>query len=1043
MDSTSYGVGSIVRIRLENFVTYSHVDFRPGPHLNMVLGPNGTGKSTIVCAIALGLGGKPEILGRAKEVRDFVRKSASEAAIEIELKGEKENILVERRLHAANNRSTWLLDGKPSSEMQPPQLLQETERAIGSPKLLKQHMELIKLRNDLKTMEISAAGDNGHLSSLQRKLAPLEEQVNRLQERERCLQEIRIIELAIPWQKYEIALSTYREIKDKRTTLKQQRDDYESELVPLRDAAAEVQQSLDGNVKDFSVAKRRYDDHGNKIKQANRAIEAAEERQRAESSTLKAAKQRLTKATQSLKSLKISLKNKKDELQTFQTDLENRGFIDTNGRFDVSRSREYSDLMRSIEQVSAELASCANDYASSQNKLRESVADRVQVERRISQINSDLSRLHETSAQKVEALRRASSDTFSVLEWFRHNKEANEVSFESQVFEPICLHVNITQPEYAASLEAAIGRSNLMNWVVQSKNDYRRLTHQIFDVMRKRCNVVLLNESQDFSPPVPRDEARCAEEFLLKALGFDGYLIDFVQAPPEIVRALCQLAGLHMIPVALRPIERMAAIEADSRIRSYYINGYSYSVRRAYGASATRMIAINDPNILKLSFDSDEEHRLNQEFSSLQPKLQNVLNRIQTLQAEEQAIHNKDTALRAEKTELLAKKKDFTSLNVQFDRKKADVAHVETRITSEEREITGCEDEIQNLKDSLESFIAERSKLSLTYLRLQNNAVELFEARTMLALKDIELLSRKKFIEEKMTSLRERHSIIETAWANINVQWETAKSEARNLKEAAEHLTTEYTMEERKDMTLIREGRTLADLEDMLGQSRARADILSCSNSRAKQEYDTLVAEIQSCQQKIEKRDRSIERVRQSMHDVKEEWFPELRRLIEITSDAFSKSFERIGCAGEVKIHEDDDYEKWGINILVKFRENEKLQALTAHRQSGGERSVSTILFLMALQQVSRAPFRVVDEINQGMDPRNERMVHTQIVDTACRDGSSQYFLITPKLLPDLTYHERMKVLVIYNGEHQPKEFDFRGFIDRKKGAGKQKRQRV
>lgn len=48
--------GSIVRVKLRNFVTYTSVEFFPGPSLNMVIGPNGTGKSTLVCAICLGLG---------------------------------------------------------------------------------------------------------------------------------------------------------------------------------------------------------------------------------------------------------------------------------------------------------------------------------------------------------------------------------------------------------------------------------------------------------------------------------------------------------------------------------------------------------------------------------------------------------------------------------------------------------------------------------------------------------------------------------------------------------------------------------------------------------------------------------------------------------------------------------------------------------------------------------------------------------------------------------------------------------------------------
>jgi hypothetical protein len=47
----------------------------------------------------------------------------------------------------------------------------------------------------------------------------------------------------------------------------------------------------------------------------------------------------------------------------------------------------------------------------------------------------------------------------------------------------------------------------------------------------------------------------------------------------------------------------------------------------------------------------------------------------------------------------------------------------------------------------------------------------------------------------------------------------------------------------------------------------------------------------------------------------------------------------------------------------------------SSHRQSGGERSVSTMLYLIALQEFTKCPFRVVDEINQGMDAVNERKV--------------------------------------------------------------------
>uniref|UniRef100_A0A0A9DH37 Structural maintenance of chromosomes protein 5 n=1 Tax=Arundo donax TaxID=35708 RepID=A0A0A9DH37_ARUDO len=55
-------------------MTYDRLVCRPGPRLNLVVGPSGSGKSSLVCAIALGLAGDPNILGRASSVGAFVKR---------------------------------------------------------------------------------------------------------------------------------------------------------------------------------------------------------------------------------------------------------------------------------------------------------------------------------------------------------------------------------------------------------------------------------------------------------------------------------------------------------------------------------------------------------------------------------------------------------------------------------------------------------------------------------------------------------------------------------------------------------------------------------------------------------------------------------------------------------------------------------------------------------------------------------------------------------------------------------------------------------
>ena len=54
-----------------------------------------------------------------------------------------------------------------------------------------------------------------------------------------------------------------------------------------------------------------------------------------------------------------------------------------------------------------------------------------------------------------------------------------------------------------------------------------------------------------------------------------------------------------------------------------------------------------------------------------------------------------------------------------------------------------------------------------------------------------------------------------------------------------------------------------------------------------------------------------------------------------------------------------------GLEVMVKFRDKYDLQRLDPFKQSGGERSVSTALYMMAMQHMTQVPFRCVDEINQ------------------------------------------------------------------------------
>ena len=49
------------------------------------------------------------------------------------------------------------------------------------------------------------------------------------------------------------------------------------------------------------------------------------------------------------------------------------------------------------------------------------------------------------------------------------------------------------------------------------------------------------------------------------------------------------------------------------------------------------------------------------------------------------------------------------------------------------------------------------------------------------------------------------------------------------------------------------------------------------------------------------------------------------------------------------------------------------------------------------------------------MDAKNERRVFDMLINTSVKEKTVQYFLLTPKLLPDLHYEAGVTVLIVHN----------------------------
>ncbi|XP_014665142.1 PREDICTED: structural maintenance of chromosomes protein 6-like [Priapulus caudatus] len=113
--------GIIEGVSLKNFMCHNDLSFNFGPNVNFVIGRNGSGKSAVLTAVVIGLGGKANVTNRGTSVKSFIKtgKGYGEVTVKLSNKGPDafkpnlygDSVTVERRL-TQDGSSSYKLRGK-------------------------------------------------------------------------------------------------------------------------------------------------------------------------------------------------------------------------------------------------------------------------------------------------------------------------------------------------------------------------------------------------------------------------------------------------------------------------------------------------------------------------------------------------------------------------------------------------------------------------------------------------------------------------------------------------------------------------------------------------------------------------------------------------------------------------------------------------------------------------------------------------------------------------------------------------------------------
>lgn len=210
-------------------------------------------------------------------------------------------------------------------------------------------------------------------------------------------------------------------------------------------------------------------------------------------------------------------------------------------------------------------------------------------------------------------------------------------------------------------------------------------------------------------------------------------------------------------------------------------------------------------------------------------------------------------------------------------------------------------------------------------------------------------------------------------------------------------------------MTLRAPEEILEDLRVTDGHLAALADV-SDKIENLYDSYSKLYTDLkEKAAQVAENRDKALIEVRERM----ETWKGVIKDLINQINPRYQAILEMVRATGDIQVTDIEDIEEAGLEVLVGFKGAVPV-TLNAYTQSGGERSLATMAFLLALQQNIHSQIRAVDEFDIHMDPQSRELIANALI-SSMKGSNAQYIVITPS---QVTFAgEDVHVIVVQNVE--------------------------
>ncbi|XP_065648710.1 structural maintenance of chromosomes protein 6 isoform X2 [Hydra vulgaris] len=1023
--------GILEKIVLSNFMCHKKLEVSFGTNVNFVIGRNGSGKSAILTGIMVGLGGKANITNRGSSLKGFIKEGCSACSTVVTLRNRGtdafkpdqygSSIIIERKI-TADGSSSYKIKNKQNQVISTKKeelmaildqfniqidnpvaiLTQDTSRSFLNTSNEKDKYtfflkatQLEQMTSDYQEIQQEKEILKETLKRKREVIPELHNQVKLYEEKYKDLQQLKDMEQKVQELKNELAWAIVRDKQIEVSDIEQELLRYQVKVPNYKTHLTDTEAKLEASQKSLEKHQKEIILYAEEVNVILNEKTHLEKNQREIRNVFKQAQNACKEIESQIKQVMVDKESLIKEIETI------RNAAKRDVEFE-QRQREVllSEKKRSVQQLQLQL----NTTNQQMQQMSMEIRKRQESKNKLLNDIRDTKKLVDNKRNKLQSLESNQKDRLSVFgkstaaildginEAMRHGR------FQKKPVGPLGSLVKIKDYAWVLAVEKCIGQA-MPSYACDNGQDMIVLK-QIFNQKcgRDKHPSIIVSPFSDGIYDTSRNRPNPSTyPSVMDLLEFENSVV---------ANTFIDQCGIESIILIADPKEardviwnnKICNVNKALSIAGAEIIGGRMS---KFYPNSRKHATYFQTDIAQLMRDAELELlSAQQSLKTLNDQVQMCTNEMQKDQIELDKMRRK---VQQEQDQL-----NNTAMEIQ----EIEAVEVEKIPDAAElvNDLTECDNSLvvfrQNLNEAKEIF-EEKSLAYSNHNELMKKNSEQCQAATLkleahqndvnnCETEILHLASNKKYYENKYKELMTVIDELLVRHNSLKSEFETAQQQALQYCEEIKSKRKVESLESE----IIRFQRRIQHEETNRGSAREITE-----------KYQNALTTYNNTKNLIEQHINFRKLIEKALKRRSERFFKFQKYITDRARYNFLMLLSQRGYSGKLTLN----HEEKTLIIQVNVENAAGASTNDSKSLSGGERSFSTICFIMALWEAMEAPFRCLDEFDVFMDMLNRRISMNMLLKLAKETPERQFILLTPQDMSNVTSSHNVRIFKLQN----------------------------